>query len=121
MGIVTDSTPLEEPKNPATCNVFALYRLFATEEELASLTKLYENPTLESESRKGRAFGYGDAKKVLLAKIDDYFKPAREKRKQLTEDDVEAVLKAGAVKARATAKQTIALVRRAVGMLPAPV
>ena len=123
MSIVTDSTPLEEPKNPNTCNVFALYKLFATAEEQASLAKLYENPTQDAVSRKGRAFGYGDAKKLLLAKIDVFFEQARAKRKELdaNPDAVEAVLRTGAAKARAEARQTMALVRHAVGMAPAPV
>ena len=123
MGIVTDSTPLEEPKNPATCNVFALFQLFANAEELAALMSLYENPTLGSESRKGRPFGYGDAKKMLLAKIESFFQDAREKRKKLANDpsQVESVLKDGAAKARVEAGKTMAKVRQAVGMLAKPV
>jgi tryptophanyl-tRNA synthetase len=78
---------------------------------------------LNADARKGRAFGYGDAKKMLLAKADAYFAPAREKRKQLATDPayVENVLREGAVKARAEARQTMELVRTAVGMLPRPV
>jgi tryptophanyl-tRNA synthetase len=40
MGIETDSTPLEDPKNPETCNAFAIYKLLATEEQLATMTTL---------------------------------------------------------------------------------
>ncbi len=123
MSIVTDSTPLEEPKDPATCNVFALYKLFASEAEQAALRTLYENPTQDAESRKGRAFGYGDAKKMLLAKIDAFFSAARARRKELAANPaaVEAILRDGAKRARAEARQTMALVRHAVGMAPAPV
>jgi tryptophanyl-tRNA synthetase len=122
MGIVTDSTPLEEPKNPETCNVFALYKLFAAGEEQAKLAALYGNPTLDAESRKGRPFGYGDAKKLLLAKIDSHFQAAREHRKQLAADPaiIEQVLREGAGRARNEARKTMAIVRSAVGMSPAP-
>lgn len=123
MGIVTDSTPLEQPKETATCNVFALYKLFATTEELEVMQEHYRNPLLNAEQRKGRAFGYGDAKKMLLAKVDDRFRVARLKRQELLKDltEVEAVLKAGAAKARAETVKTLSLVRQAVGMSPRPV
>src|SRR4051812_19869463 len=68
MSIVTDSTPVDAPKNPATCNVFALYGLFASEAEKDKLASLYRNPMEDAEQRQGRAFGYGDAKKMLLDK-----------------------------------------------------
>lgn len=123
MGIKTDSTPVDQPKNPETCNAFAVYRLFANAEEQAALAELYRNPMKDAESRGGRPFGYGDAKTMLLAKIDAYFAPARAKRKQLAAqpESVEAVLQAGARKARAEAQQTLTLVRQAVGMSPRPV
>jgi tryptophanyl-tRNA synthetase len=107
MGIVTDSTPLEAPKNPESCNVFALYSLFATPEEREALAVQY----------RGGNFGYGTAKKMLLEKIDQHFAPHREKRKQLAADPntVETILQAGAAKARSEARQTIDLVRQAVG------
>ncbi len=123
MGIVTDSTPLEAPKNPDTCNVFALTKLFASAEELNRLSDQYKNPMQDAESRKGRAFGYGDAKQFLLGKIDGYFAEARIRRKELAANPtrVEAVLVEGARKARAEARKTMALVRESVGMAPAPV
>jgi tryptophanyl-tRNA synthetase len=113
MGIKTDSTPLGQPLNPETCTVFTLYSLFATEEEKAELAARY---------RSG-GIGYGDAKKLLLAKIDAYFGPLRERRKQLAQDAgyVEDVLRQGAQRARAEAQATMALVRQAVGMPPRPV
>lgn len=113
MGIKTDSTPLGSPLNPDTCNVFALYSLFATEEERAEMAARY----------RAGGIGYGDAKKQLLAKVDATFAPAREKRRELAArpEHVEDVLRRGAKKARAEARDTMALVREAVGMAPRPV
>jgi tryptophanyl-tRNA synthetase len=113
MGIKTDSTPLGQPLNPNTCNVFALLSLFMTEAEQAALAEQY---------RSG-AIGYGGAKKLLLEKINAYFGPAREKRKQLAAhpEQVEEVLRNGALRARAEARKTMALVREAVGMKAGPV
>src|SRR5262249_38765698 len=113
MGIKTDSTPLGQPLDPDKCNVFALYSLFATDAEKAALAADY---------RAGKV-GYGQAKKMLLAKIDAYFGPARQRRKQLAADPayVEDVLRDGARKARAEARATMELVRAAVGMRPRPV
>jgi tryptophanyl-tRNA synthetase len=113
MGIKTDSTPLGQPLNPDTCNVFALYGLFATDPEKAELAARY----------RAGSIGYGDAKKLLLAKIDAYFAPARERRKRLAQDPdyVEDVMRRGAQRARAEAQATMALVRDAVGMKPGSV
>ena len=88
MGIKTDSTPLGQPLNPDTCNVFTLYSLFATEPERLALAKHY----------RAGSIGYGEAKKRLLEKINAFFGPAREKRKQLAADlaSVEEVLRLGA-------------------------
>jgi tryptophanyl-tRNA synthetase len=112
MGIVTDSAPKEAPKEPEGNNVFALYGLFATEEEKAALAQRY----------RAGGMGYGEAKELLLAKINEHLGPAREKRKKLAADPdyVEDVLRRGAARARAEAQQTMALVREAVGMRPAP-
>lgn len=108
MSIVTDSTPLEAPKDPTTCNVFALYSLFADEAEKADLAAKY----------RAGGMGYGTAKTHLLDKIDAFFSNARAKRKELVNDPdhVEAVLKQGAAQARAQAQQTMELARRAVGL-----
>ncbi len=108
MSIVTDSSPKEAPKDPDRCNVFALYSLFATEEEKAALATRY---------RAGGMY-YSEAKQMLLEKINAYFGPFRERRKQLAAnpDEVEAILQRGAQRARAEARQTMALVRQAVGM-----
>jgi tryptophanyl-tRNA synthetase len=108
MGIKTDSTPLGQPLDPDKCNVFALYSLFASAEEKA---------TMAADYRAGK-IGYGQAKKVLKARIEDYFAPFRDKRKELAKDPgrVEDILRDGAKKARAEAEATMELVRAAVGL-----
>ncbi len=123
MSIVTDSTPVEAPKDPTKCTVFALYSLFATPAEKEKLASLYRNPMEDAESRSGRPFGYGDSKKMLLDRINAHFGPFREKRKELAAhpDYVEEVLQRGAQKARAEARKTMELVRAAIGMPPRPV
>ena len=109
MRIVTDSTPLEEPKDPSGCNVVALYRLFASEAEVAELEAQYRVP----------GFGYGDAKKQLFERLWSTFEPYRARRAELVEnmDYVEEVLRKGAEKARAVAAQTLDAARRAVGLV----
>jgi len=118
MSIVTDSTPVEEPKNPETCNVFKLYRLFASPEEQANFAEMYRNPMVNAVARNGRPFGYGDAKAALLSAIDGHFAPARERRKQLVRDPgyVEEVLQAGAKRAREAARVTMRVIRDRVGL-----
>lgn len=108
MRIVTDSTPLELPKDPATCNVFALYKLFSTEAEQADMASRYRVP----------GFGYGTAKKALFEKIWTYFEPYRQRREALQKDPayVASVLKEGAERARVEARKTLAAARRAVGL-----
>jgi len=113
MSIVTDSTAMGQPLNPDTCNVFALYSMFATDDEKAQLAEKYRSASI----------GYGDAKKALLAKIEAFFAPARAKRKQLARDPgyVEEVLQNGARRAREVARVTMRLVREAVGFRGASV
>jgi tryptophanyl-tRNA synthetase len=108
MQIVTDSTPLEDPKNPDTCNAFVLYKLFATDAEAADLAARY----------RAGGFGYGTAKKELLTKINEHFAPMREKRTVLEKDPdfVSDVLKKGAEKARAETRKTLQAARKAVGL-----
>jgi tryptophanyl-tRNA synthetase len=109
MSIKTDSTPVGQPLDPETCNVFALYGLFASAEEKAALAAAY---------RSGAIGGYGNAKKMLLAKIEAYFAPFRAKRKELAQNPgtVEEILREGARKARAAAQETMALVFKATGL-----
>jgi tryptophanyl-tRNA synthetase len=108
MGIVTDKSTVEDKKDPDTSNLFALYRLFATEAEIAAMAERY----------RAGGLGYGEVKKTLLAKIDAYFAPARERRKELASrpDFVEDVLRDGAKRARIEAQKTMDLVRRATGL-----
>ena len=108
MGIKTDSTPMGQPLDPDKDTVFALYSLFATEEEKAALASDY---------RAGK-IGYGGAKKLLKAKIENHFTPFREKRKELAGDPktVDDILRAGAAKACTEAEATMELVRKATGL-----
>ncbi|HBD95018.1 MAG: tryptophan--tRNA ligase [Spirochaetes bacterium GWF1_31_7] len=109
MSIVTNSTAVEEPKDPAQCNVFALYKLFAQPDEIISLQDRYVKGGL----------GYGEAKKILLAKLLDYFAESRVRYNQLKADDqyVKDVLKKGADKAREQADSFMIKVRNAVGIV----
>ncbi|GAA4823208.1 tryptophan--tRNA ligase [Algivirga pacifica] len=107
MSITTDSTPLEEPKNPDTCNVFALYKLLASEEQVAQMRANYE----------GGNYGYGHAKKELLELILTNFEKEREAFDHYMEnmDEVEALLQKGEEKARAIAKEKMIAVRKHLG------
>lgn len=108
MAIKTDSTPLEEPKDPSTCNVFALYGLFATPEQKEALAAKY----------RGGNFGYGHAKLELLAVAEAYFGPRRARYEALMADPagLEAILERGAQRARAIAMPVLARVRSACGL-----
>lgn len=109
MKIVTDPTPLEVPKNPNTCNVFALIKLFASAEKREEIADAY---------RKG-GYGYGHAKKELLILITEYFAEAREKRHELekNQDFVMDVLKEGGEKARKRAEEVMQPIRETLGLI----
>lgn len=107
MSIVTDSTPLEEPKDPDTCNVFALIRLFASDDRREEIAAAY----------RAGGYGYGHAKKDLLTMITEYFAEARERRKDLKTDYVMDVLRTGGIKGRKRAEQIMEKVRSAVGLI----
>lgn len=106
MGIVTDSTPIEAPKDPDT--IYKLYSYFADEEEKHTLLERYQAGGL----------GYGDAKKMLLEKVIETFKPFRDERERLKNDltYVKDILKKGADKARETASKTKAEVWEKTGL-----
>jgi len=108
MSIVTDPTPVEAPKEPDQCTVFALYRLFATPDELADLDRRY----------RAGGMGYAVAKEMLFEKIRTYFAPYRERRLELAaqRDAVEQILARGAEKARAIARPTLRKARRKTGL-----
>ncbi len=107
MKIVTDSTPVEEPKDPERCNVFALLRLVASPDELAEWEGRYRNG----------GTGYGQAKKRLAELMIEFFRPFRQKRAELENDigSVENVLAEGAARAKTVAARTLARARKAVG------
>jgi len=108
MRIVTDSTPVEKPKDPQKCNVFALLKLVASPDEL----QLWEN-----KYRNG-GVGYNEAKKRLAELMVEYFKPFRRKRAELENNIgyVKEVLANGAQRAKTVAAHTLADVRKAVGL-----
>jgi len=108
MGIATDSKALEEPKDPETCNVFRLYKLFATPEQQADLAARY----------RAGGMGYGTAKKELAELFEAHFAPMRDKRAELAANPkyVEDVLQAGAARARRLARETVQKARKAVGL-----
>ncbi len=109
MSVKTDSTPVEAPKNPDTDTVFKLYSYLASPQEIANLRDKY----------LAGGFGYGDAKKLLLAKYLEYFGPARQKRIELAKNFgyLDDVLKSGAKEARKTASATMEKVRQKVGLV----
>jgi len=107
--IVTDSTPLEAPKDPDKDNVFALLKLFATPEKEAELREAY----------LAGGYGYGHAKKELLHLMLEYFAPARERRRALLKDPdyVHDVLRQGAQNAREVAEACMDRVRSLTGLI----
>jgi tryptophanyl-tRNA synthetase len=107
MTIITDATPLEDPKNPDTCNVFALYKLLASKEQVQEMRTNYE---------KG-GYGYGHAKTALYELILDKFKEQRETYNYYMNNrsELDARLQVGADKARVIAKATLKRVREKLG------
>jgi len=108
MRIVTDSTPLEEPKDPESCNVFMLYKLFASDEQLEEMAGQY----------RAGGYGYGSAKKALFELMKEALAPYRRRREELERDPayVESVLKKGAERAGREADRTLKAARRALGL-----
>ena len=108
MAIVTDSAPVEAPKDPDTNNVFNLVKLFAAPEETAEWRSRFAAGGLK----------YSEIKKRLIALLDERFGEARERRKALAKDPgyVEDVLQDGAARARKVAAATLARCRRACGI-----
>ncbi len=109
MSIQTDSTPLEDPKDPDSDNVFALIKLFANEEKQSEIAEKY----------RAGGYGYGHAKKELLGLIEDYYAEARDKRKDLEKDTdyVFDVLREGGKKARERAETVMEPIRKATGIV----
>ncbi len=107
MKIKTDSTPLEEPKDPDSCNLFALYKLIASEEQIKEMHANY----------LGGNYGYGQAKQAFYELILERFGKEREKYHYYMghRDEVDAILLEGAKKAHAVADKVLARVRSKLG------
>src|SRR4026208_1462275 len=108
MSIVTDSTPVEAPKNPETSTIVQLYGLVAYKEEVEKMRKQF---------RKGGR-GYGDFKKLLFEKLWEYFAPMRKRRDEILRQGgyIEDVLAQGAERANSSAHGVMKRVRQAVGL-----
>ncbi len=106
--IKTDSKTVEESKDPESCPVFALYRLFASESDRASLAERY----------RAGGMGYGEAKKLVLEAALEYFGPARQRRTELESrpDDVRDVLNQGALAARQKGQEVLHRAKSACGL-----
>jgi tryptophanyl-tRNA synthetase len=108
MGIVTDSTPVEAPKDPERSTVIQIYSLFASKDGVANMRERF---------MKG-GIGYGDFKRELFEKMWEYFAPMRKRREELLRDKsyIDNVLARGAKRANEIADQVMARVRKAVGL-----
>jgi tryptophanyl-tRNA synthetase len=108
MSIVTDSTPVEAPKDPEKSTIFKLYSLIASKDEIAEMRERF---------LKGGT-GYGDFKKQLFEKLWEYFAPMRKRREQILNDKsyIDDVLARGAKRANKIADQVMERVRKAVGL-----
>jgi tryptophanyl-tRNA synthetase len=108
MGIKTDSTPLEDPKDPEKDHIFSFYKFISTADEQKELAEKY----------RAGGFGYGEAKKMLLNKLLEYFGQFREKRNELINnpDFVRDVLRDGAVKAQKVTSSVMDVVREKTGL-----
>jgi len=107
MGIKTDSTPMEEPKDAESCNIFKLYKLVASDLQATELKAKYAAGN----------YGYGDAKQEFFELICDKYKSEREKFHHLMEnkDTLDSELAKGAEKARVIAREVLARVRKNIG------
>ncbi|MBN1957854.1 MAG: tryptophan--tRNA ligase [Desulfuromonadales bacterium] len=108
MRIVTDPTPVEEPKDPDSCNIFQIYRLFLDRQGVEDLRQRYLTPGLR----------YGDVKQELFETTRDFFAPYTEKRNELLADPqgLRKILEQGAEKARHAASKTLRKVRKKGGL-----
>jgi tryptophanyl-tRNA synthetase len=108
MSIVTDSSPVEAPKDPAKSTIFKLYSLVASKNETAAMREQF---------LKGGT-GYGDFKKQLFEKLWEYFAPMRKRREEILADEayIDGVLEKGATRANEIAEHVMKRVRQAVGL-----
>jgi tryptophanyl-tRNA synthetase len=107
MKIQTDSTPMEDPKDPDTCNLFALYKLIASEEQIAEMRKNYE----------GGNYGYGHAKQAFYELLVEKYSVERERYNYYMEnlEEIDKALAIGAEKARIVAADVLKRTRDKVG------
>lgn len=110
MKIITDSTPLEAPKNPDTDNVFALYKLLATPEQTEEMRQKY----------LAGNFGYGHAKQALYELILEKFAVERQRYDYYMnhKDEIDKALEQGAGKARRVANEVLNRTRKKLGFKP---
>ena len=108
MSIKTDSLPIESPKNPNKCNVFALYSLIANDKEVTQMKQNYENG----------GFGYGEAKNKLFELILETYTKQRETYKYLMQNknEIDEILKEGSIKAKKVADEVIKRVKSKLGI-----
>ncbi|MBU4199684.1 MAG: tryptophan--tRNA ligase [Verrucomicrobia bacterium] len=108
MRIVTDSKTVADKKDPDQCNVFALYKLFATEAEAGAMAGRY----------RAGGLGYGEVKKALWERMQAHFEPLRKEREALQQEPgrVDRILRQGAARARDEIQKTLKAARRAVGL-----
>ncbi|MCA1658647.1 MAG: tryptophan--tRNA ligase, partial [Verrucomicrobiaceae bacterium] len=108
MSIVTDSKPVEAPKDPATSTIFQLYSLVAADNEVAEMRAKF----------LAGGSGYGDFKKQLFAKLWEYFAPMRKRREEILADPgyIDATLERGAERANEIADEVMKRVRTAIGL-----
>ena len=107
MGIQTDSTPMEDPKDPESCNVFKIFKLVSSEEQIEKMKTNY----------LGGNYGYGHAKQELFEVIIDKYTEERKKFNKLMEDKdlIEKELQKGAKKAKSIAQEVLGRVRTKIG------
>jgi len=107
MSIDTDSTPLEEPKDPDDCNVFALYKIMASENQVKEMRKNYE----------AGGYGYGHAKQALFELVKEKFEAPREKYEYYINnfEEIDKALEIGAEKAKLVANKVLEKVRTKAG------
>ena len=107
MSIVSDSLPLEAPKDPSTCNVFALYELLSSKDDADVMSLNYQNG----------GYGYGHAKQALYELILVKFENERKRFNYLmsNKEEIDAVLIKGSIKAKKTARKVLERARKASG------
>ncbi|MBI2120429.1 MAG: tryptophan--tRNA ligase [Parcubacteria group bacterium] len=109
MSIPTNSQGVEEPKDPGADNVFALHKLFADTETLATLEKRYRDGGI----------GYKESKDILIENIKNFIAPLREKRREIAQDEtaVRKILKEGGERAKGFAQGKMHVVRQKIGVV----